>query len=96
MGAYLHVKGGGSTQSISINTYYVPVTFLSAPGWGWAGSGGCAVSSSGEGTVSVTRHHALKCSMAWPGAGLIVYTVSCPERGWVSRVYLMLVTGATV
>lgn len=43
MGAHLHVKGGGSTQFISINTYDVPVTFVSVPVRGWLGSGGPSV-----------------------------------------------------
>lgn len=36
MGAHLHVKGGRSAQFISINTYDVPVTFLSVPAGGLA------------------------------------------------------------
>lgn len=83
MGAHLHVKGGGGTQFTSINTNDVPLTFLSAPVGGWAGSGGSAVPQVWWGDMAVTRCCTVRCSewMALWGGVLVVHTGLCPELG---------------
>lgn len=47
LGAHLHVKGGGSTQFISINTYDVPVISVFLAG-GWPGLCPCGTESCPE------------------------------------------------
>lgn len=82
MGANLHVKGDSSTRFISINTYDVPVTFLSVPVGDWPGSGAVLCPECGGGTrlpLGATLSGVLNgwlCLLlcSW-------YTESCTELG---------------
>lgn len=75
-------EGGGDTQFISINTYDVPVTFLSAPagGLGWAPNAGghspvpgCCTVKCSEWTAVAAVTLGTHWTMSWAG-------IRCPER----------------
>lgn len=89
----MHVKGGGGTEFISINTYDVPVICLSVPGRGWPGGRGYTAPQVWRGDCAVGRPERAAVLLLLLRSGFSEWR---PLRASPARTGHMLVTGTVV